>query len=230
MCDQCCNQGTGDVGQWIQSQGGAGGQMARSGDAQGTWWPGTSIASATCTVAATVQESMWKSPHPPPLLLLGLFSKPITAPLIIIILLQLLLLLHPLLKWLMPLLLLFPRLRLPLIFFSSIKGNPLLCMNLSKIIYDLTWLTLIGYMFVFWLLDLTLIILIRVPFIGGRVRFLDKDRFLVGSWGKLGQHVSYLGELLLILYKLDPNHFFWRYYAYACAFFLGLPFLCFNFC
>lgn len=176
-CDQRCNRGTGEGGQWIQSQGGAGGQMAKSGGAQGTWWRGTSIASATCTVAATVQESMWKSPHPPPLLLLGLLSKPLAAPLIIIIiifLLQLLLLLHPLLKWLTPLLLLFPRLRLPLIFFSSIKGNPLLRMNLAKMVYDLTWLTSIRVMFVFWLLCLTLIILIRVLFIlgdGGVFRF-----------------------------------------------------------
>lgn len=147
--------------------------MARSGGAQGTWWRGTSIASATCTVAATVQESMWKSPHPPPLLLLGLLSKPLAAPLIIIIiifLLQLLLLLHPLLKWLTPLLLLFPRLRLPLIFFSSIKGNPLLRMNLAKMVYDFDLINVnSGYVrFLITLLDFD---------------HFDKSSFYFGGWG-----------------------------------------------
>jgi hypothetical protein len=37
--------------------------MGRNGGAPETWWQGTSIASATCTVAATVQESLWKIPH-----------------------------------------------------------------------------------------------------------------------------------------------------------------------
>lgn len=55
---------------WILSQGDAGERMARSGDVQGTSSLATSIASATCTVAATVQESLWKLPPsmpPPPL-------------------------------------------------------------------------------------------------------------------------------------------------------------------
>lgn len=40
--------------------------MARNGGAQGMWWLARNIANATCTVAATVQESLWKFPHPPP--------------------------------------------------------------------------------------------------------------------------------------------------------------------
>ncbi|KAL0674062.1 hypothetical protein Bca4012_002043 [Brassica carinata] len=57
-------------GRWILSQGDAGERMVRSGDVQGTSSLATSTASATCTVAATVQESLWKLPPsmlPPPL-------------------------------------------------------------------------------------------------------------------------------------------------------------------
>lgn len=66
MC-QCCNPGTGEEGPWILSRPGAGGQMARNGGAPGTWWLVRSTASVTCTVDETVQESLWKSPQPPPL-------------------------------------------------------------------------------------------------------------------------------------------------------------------
>lgn len=49
--------------------------------------------------------------------------------------------------------------------------------------------------------------MIRVLFIlgdgGWGVQILDKDRFLVGPWGKLGHSMFHvLGELVLILYKL----------------------------
>jgi hypothetical protein len=49
---------------WILSQADAGERMVRSGDVQETSSLATSIASATCTVAATVQESLWKLQPP----------------------------------------------------------------------------------------------------------------------------------------------------------------------
>lgn len=39
--------------------------MARSGAPQGMWWLAKSIASATWTVAATVQDSLERSPNSP---------------------------------------------------------------------------------------------------------------------------------------------------------------------
>ncbi|URE37638.1 growth-regulating factor [Musa troglodytarum] len=37
--------------------------MERSGDARERLWSAKSTVSVMCTAAATVQESMWKSPH-----------------------------------------------------------------------------------------------------------------------------------------------------------------------
>lgn len=62
---QCFNRGTGGERPWIRNRVGAGGQMARSGGAQETWWLVKSTVSAICIVAETVQESLWKSPRPP---------------------------------------------------------------------------------------------------------------------------------------------------------------------
>ncbi|URE25046.1 QLQ [Musa troglodytarum] len=51
---------------WCRCQGGAGGPTAKSGGAPETSSPTRSTASATCTGAATVQESPWKRELPPP--------------------------------------------------------------------------------------------------------------------------------------------------------------------
>ena len=95
--------------------------MARSGGARGTWCPATSTASATCTGAATVQESLWKSPHPPLLAVVVVVlvvlaaaavegsSKPTST-----------LVASP---YLVGPILIFQGLPLPLISFISVKGN-----------------------------------------------------------------------------------------------------------
>lgn len=66
VVDQWCNQGIGGEEPWIRSRAGAGGPTGRNGGARGMWWRGISTVSATCTEAATVQESLWKTPRPPP--------------------------------------------------------------------------------------------------------------------------------------------------------------------
>ena len=65
---QYYKQGIGAEPPWIQSQVGAGEPTAKNGVAQETWSPGRSTVSAICTVAVTVQESLWKLPrlNPPP--------------------------------------------------------------------------------------------------------------------------------------------------------------------
>lgn len=116
---QCCNQGTGDVLPWTQSQGGAGGPTARNGGARGTWWPDRSTANAMCTVAETVQESLWKSPHPSP--------PPLLQPVVVVVVglskLPISLLLRPWQPWLVGPILLFQDHPLPLISFTSVKGK-----------------------------------------------------------------------------------------------------------
>lgn len=66
---QCYKQGIGAEPPWIRNLVGAGEPTAKNGVALEMWSPARNIVSATCTVAVTVQESLWKPPQitPPPL-------------------------------------------------------------------------------------------------------------------------------------------------------------------
>lgn len=101
--------------------------MGRNGGAQEMWWLGRSTANATCTVAETVQESLWKTTQLTPIPVMVVpancvveSTKPATPPR----------LLNTWEQWLplaaeapLPLLRLLG-LRHPLIFCNSIKGMP----------------------------------------------------------------------------------------------------------
>lgn len=60
---QCYKQGIGAKPPWIRSLAGAVEPTAKNGVALEMWSPARNIVSATCTVAVTVQESLWKPPQ-----------------------------------------------------------------------------------------------------------------------------------------------------------------------